>query len=216
MTGRTRVVVLISGHGSNLQAIHAAAERGEIPIVIAGVLSNNAEAEGLRWAKNQGLETAFLDHRPFASRAAFEACLLAAVETWAPDLVALAGFMRILEERFIRHYEGRMLNIHPALLPQFPGLNTHARALAAGVRQHGATVHFVTTEVDGGPIVAQAAVAVRPHDTVNTLAACVLEQEHRLYPKVIGWFAERRLSFNGRQALLDGKPIALETHARRD
>lgn len=171
---RTRVAVLISGRGSNLRAIHEAASRGQIPIVLAGVASNNPDAEGLAWARQQGLPVAAINHRQFADREHFDRALMEAVDKWQPDLVVLAGFLRILGTAFIHHYEDRLLNIHPALLPAFPGLNTHARALAEGHRLHGATVHFVNDTVDAGPIVAQAVVAVQPDDTPQTLEARVL------------------------------------------
>ncbi|MCX7946478.1 MAG: phosphoribosylglycinamide formyltransferase [Hydrogenophilus sp.] len=189
-----RVVTLISGRGSNLQALVEARIPGA---AFVGVVSNRPEAKGLAFARSVGIETAVVDHRTFETREAFEEALHATVERFNPDLVVLAGFMRVLGEEFVRYYEGRMLNIHPSLLPAFPGLNTHARALAAGCRVHGATVHFVTPEVDGGPIVIQGVVPVLPKDTAETLAARVLRVEHRIYPQAVRWFVEGRLRWRG-------------------
>lgn len=184
-----RVVVLISGRGSNLRALLQA----ELPVAFACVISNRADAGGLAIAQAHGVPTQVLEHQGYADRAAYDGALARAIDAHAPDLVVLAGFMRVLTEDFVRRYQGRMINIHPALLPAFPGLNTHARALAAGVRVHGCTVHFVTPEVDAGPIIAQAAVPVRASDSVETLAARVLRQEHRLFPAVLRWFAQGRV-----------------------
>lgn len=198
-----RVVVLISGRGSNLGALLEA----DLPVHYACVISSRANAAGLDIAAARGVPTAVVAGRDYPERAAYDAALAARIDACAPDLVILAGFMRVLGEDFVRHYAGRMINIHPALLPAFPGLDTHARALVAGVRLHGCTVHFVTPEVDAGPIIAQAAVPVRADDTPDTLAARVLRQEHRLYPRVVRWFAEGRVMprADGRVALrLDG------------
>lgn len=183
------LVVLISGRGSNLRAILDA----RLPARIAAVISNNPGAAGLDLARTRGVATQVVDHRGHARREDFDAELQAAIDPHAPDLVVLAGFMRVLTPAFVSHYQGRLINIHPSLLPLFPGLDTHRRALAAGVRIHGCTVHFVTPTVDHGPIIAQAAVPVREDDTPDTLAARVLEQEHRLYPQVIRWFLEGRI-----------------------
>lgn len=202
------IVVLISGRGSNLQAILAARIPGA---QVRAVISNRPDAGGLEIARRHGIATVVVDSSAFASRAAFDAALAAAVEAHSPDLVVLAGFMRLLDERFVRSYEGRMLNIHPSLLPAFPGLHTHRRALDAGVALHGATVHFVTPELDAGPIVAQAAVTVRPDDDEDTLAARVLEQEHRLYPQAVRWFVEGRLRVEGARVRVDA--AVLETAA---
>jgi phosphoribosylglycinamide formyltransferase-1 len=184
-----RVVVLLSGRGSNFQAI---AEAG-LPIEIAAVISNRPQAAGLAWARERGLTAIALDHTGHADRAAFDAMLADEIERHRPDLVVLAGYMRILSPAFIARFEGRLLNIHPSLLPMFPGLKTHERALEEGVKIHGCTVHFVTAQLDHGPIVIQAAVPVRADDTPDTLAARVLAQEHRIYPQAIRWFAEGRL-----------------------
>ncbi|MCL2524778.1 MAG: phosphoribosylglycinamide formyltransferase [Betaproteobacteria bacterium] len=188
-----RVVILISGRGSNMEALIAARDAGKLPVAIAAVISNRPEARGLATAAAAGIATAALDHKTFASRAAFDAALAEAIDRHAPDLVVLAGFMRILGEDFVRRYEGRLLNIHPSLLPAFPGLDTHQRALEAGVRLHGCTVHFVTPALDHGPIVIQAAVPVQDDDSEETLAARVLAQEHIIYPQAVRWFAEGRL-----------------------
>jgi len=183
------VVVLISGRGSNLDAI----VRAGLPARIAGVISNRADAAGLGLAARSGLPTAVVDDRLFHSREAFDDALAEAINLHVPDLVALAGFMRILSDGFVRRYEGRLVNIHPSLLPAFPGLHTHRRALEEGVKVHGCTAHFVTTQLDRGPIIVQAAVPVHPRDTEETLAARVLRQEHRIYPLALRWFVEDRL-----------------------
>jgi phosphoribosylglycinamide formyltransferase-1 len=199
------LVVLISGRGSNLKAILDATRAGRIPGEVRAVISNQPDAPGLGYARAAGVPVEIVNHRDFTDRNAFEHALAAAIDRYAPALVALAGFMRVLGRGFIERYTGRMVNIHPSLLPAFPGLNTHARALAAGVTRHGATVHFVTPEVDSGPIIAQAEVPILPGDTPEVLAARVLEQEHLLYPRAIRWFLEGRLSLNGNRVLLDGK-----------
>lgn len=191
-----RIVILISGRGSNMEAILKAG------IPVQAVISNNAAAAGLATARNHGTATAVIDHRQFPDRAAFDTALTAAIDSHRPDLVVLAGFMRILTDAFVAHYSGRMINIHPSLLPAFPGLNTHRRALEAGVRVHGCTVHFVTPVLDHGPIIIQAAVPVQPDDTEDALAARVLREEHRIYPQAVRWFCEDRLALaNGRVAL---------------
>ncbi len=184
-----RAVILISGRGSNMQALLEAG----LPVDFACVISNRPQAAGLAIAARHGVATAVVDHRQHDGRAAFDAALAEEIDRHAPDLVILAGFMRVLTEDFVRRYANRLVNIHPALLPAFPGLNTHARALAAGVKLHGCTVHFVTPEVDAGPIIAQAAVPVLADDTPETLAARVLRQEHRLFPLAVRWLAEGRV-----------------------
>ena len=181
------VVVLISGRGSNMQALL------EAGIPVSAVISNIADAAGLALAARRGVATGVVEHRRFATREAFDAALSAEIDQHAPRLVALAGFMRVLTPGFVARYAGRLVNIHPSLLPEFPGLDTHARALAAGVKRHGCTVHFVTTELDHGPIIAQASVPVLPGDTPATLAARVLQQEHQLYPRAIRWFLDGEL-----------------------
>ncbi len=197
------VVVLISGRGSNLQAIIDEMQAGRLPIRIAAVVSNKPAAAGLERARAAGIKTQVVDHRDFPSRTAFEQALIETIDAHAPRLVVLAGFMRILGVDFINHYRGRMINIHPSLLPAFPGLDTHARALESGALEHGATVHFVSDEVDGGPIIAQAVVPVLPDDTVETLQARVLKEEHRLYPRAIRWFVEGRLHLNENLVVVD-------------
>ena len=195
-----RVVVLLSGRGSNFQAIAEAA----LPIEIVAVISNRPQAAGLAYARSRGLPAIALDHTGHPDRTAFDAVLADEIERHQPDLVVLAGYMRILGTDFIDRFEGRLLNIHPSLLPMFPGLKTHERALAEGVKIHGCTVHFVTANLDHGPIVIQAAVPVRADDTPDTLAARVLVQEHRIYPQAVRWFAEGRLVNNhGRINLKD-------------
>ncbi|HYC37735.1 MAG TPA: phosphoribosylglycinamide formyltransferase [Usitatibacter sp.] len=185
-------VILISGRGSNMRSIVEARTGLDIRVVI----SNRPDAAGLEWARSRGLPTRVVDHKAYADRAQFDAALAAEIDAHRPDLVVLAGFMRILTPAFIERYARRMLNIHPSLLPAFTGLHTHARALAAGVKLHGCTVHFVTPELDSGPIVAQAAVPVLPGDTEQALAARVLAAEHRIYPQVVRWFLEGRLEFD--------------------
>ena len=183
------LVILISGRGSNLAALLAA----QLPARVAAVISNNPRARGLDIARDRGIAVAAVDHRAFADRAEFDAALAAEIDRHRPDLVVLAGFMRILTPSFIERYRGRIMNIHPSLLPAFPGLHTHRRALAAGARFHGCTVHFVTPDLDSGPVIVQAAVPVHPGDTEEQLAARVLAQEHRIYPQAIRWFCEGRL-----------------------
>lgn len=184
-----RAVVLISGRGSNMEALF----RSGLPVEFAAVISNRPEAQGLDVARSLGVATAVVDHRRHDGRAAFDAALAAEIDRHDPGLVILAGFMRVLTADFVRRYQGRLINVHPALLPAFPGLHTHARALAAGVRVHGCTVHFVTPEVDVGPIIVQAAVPVFQDDDEASLSARVLEQEHRIFPLAVRWFAEGRL-----------------------
>jgi phosphoribosylglycinamide formyltransferase-1 len=188
------IVILISGRGSNMEAVVRAAKAEQWPARVAAVISNRADAPGLAFAAEHGIKTAVVANKDYASRAEFDAALQTVIDGFEPDLIVLAGFMRILTEQFVAHYAGRMLNIHPSLLPLFPGLATHAQALAASVAEHGATVHFVTAELDHGPMVLQAAVPVLPDDTVETLSARVLEQEHVIYPRAVRWFVEDRLT----------------------
>ncbi|GGB92369.1 phosphoribosylglycinamide formyltransferase [Pseudoduganella buxea] len=193
MAAMKNIVILISGRGSNMEAVVRAAQAEQWPARIAAVISNRADAKGLEFAAAHGIATAVVPNKDYASREAFDAALAEAIDAFAPDLVVLAGFMRILTPGFVERYAGRMLNIHPSLLPHFPGLHTHEAALAAGHAQHGATVHFVTAELDHGPMVDQVAVPVLPGDTAQTLSARVLEQEHVLYPRAIRWFIEDKL-----------------------
>lgn len=198
------IVILISGRGSNMEALIAARDAGTLPVNIAAVISNRPDAAGLATAEHAGIPVRALDHKGFAGREAFDAALVECIDAFKPDLVVLAGFMRILTPDFVRHYEGRLLNIHPSLLPSFPGLHTHERALEEGVRIHGCTVHFVTAELDHGPVVIQAAVPVLPDDTEATLAARVLRQEHQIYPQAVRWFAEDRLSIEAGRVRVAG------------
>ncbi len=192
-----RIVILISGRGSNMEAIVQRCADEGWPAAVVAVIANRPEAAGLRFASERGIATAVVDHQTAASREAFDAALSAAIDAHAPDLLLLAGFMRVLGEAFVRPYEGRMLNIHPSLLPAFPGLHTHRRALEAGCKLAGATVHFVTPQLDHGPIVMQSAVAVRADDDEQTLAARVLATEHVIYPLAVRWFVEGRLRVEG-------------------
>lgn len=196
MRAMKNIVILISGRGSNMEAVVRAAHSEGWPARIAAVISNRPDAAGLAFAQALGIPTAVVPSKDFPSRAEFDAALQCKIDEFAPDLVVLAGFMRILTAPFVAHYCGRMLNIHPSLLPAFPGLATHRQALEAGVSEHGATVHFVTAELDHGPLVAQARVAVLPGDTEDTLAARVLVEEHQLYPYAVRLFVEDRLQID--------------------
>ena len=190
-----------------MEAVVRALDAEQWPARVAAVISNKADAKGLEFAQARGIPTAVVPSKEFASRAEFDAALQATIDRYAPDLVVLAGFMRILTAPFVEHYEGRMLNIHPSLLPLFPGLGTHQQALDAGEKEHGATVHFVTAELDHGPVVAQARVPVLPGDTEDTLSARVLVEEHKLYPHAVRLFVEDRLKIeNGEVRILDDAP----------
>lgn len=193
------IVIVISGRGTNMHSLLDAVNCGVLPVRVAAVISNRPEAEGLAVAESCGVPVQVIDHRLFESREAFDNAMAEAIDVLAPDLVVLAGFMRILTDAFVRRFAGRMINIHPSLLPAFPGLRTHRQALEAGVRVHGCTVHFVTPELDHGPIIAQAAVPVLDGDDEATLAARVLAQEHVIYPQAVRWFVE------GRLRVVDGK-----------
>jgi len=198
------IVILISGRGSNMEAVVRALETEGWPARIAAVISNKPDAKGLDFARARGIPTAVVANKEYATRAEFDAVLQDTIDRFAPDLVVLAGFMRILTAPFVEHYAGRMLNIHPSLLPLFPGLGTHQQAIDAGEKEHGATVHFVTAELDHGPVVAQARVPVLPDDTEETLSARVLVEEHKLYPYAVRLFVEDRLSIeNGRSGAPD-------------
>ncbi|MDH0301141.1 MULTISPECIES: phosphoribosylglycinamide formyltransferase [unclassified Pseudomonas] len=216
MPGKTcNVVVLLSGSGSNLQALIDSSLTADSPVRIGAVISNRAEAYGLERAKAAGIDTAVLEHTGFDGREAFDAALTTLIDGFTPDLVVLAGFMRILSGGFVRHYQGRLLNIHPSLLPKYKGLHTHQRALDAGDAEHGCSVHFVTEELDGGPLVVQAVVPVATDDTAQTLAQRVHLQEHQIYPLAVRWFAEGRLRLGEQGALLDGQPLAASGHLIR-
>jgi phosphoribosylglycinamide formyltransferase-1 len=199
-----RIVVLISGSGSNLQAIIDRIEAGQIPGRIVAVISNREDAYGLTRAANAGIEGKVLDHKPFADRQAFDQALQETIDSYAPDLVVLAGFMRILTPEFVRHYAGRLFNIHPSLLPKYKGLHTHQRALDAGDTEHGCTVHFVTEELDGGPLIVQAAIPVQADDSADSLQQRVHRLEHQIYPLAVEWFCAGRLQLTEQGVLLDG------------
>lgn len=196
-----KIVILISGRGSNMQSIVHAAKNENWPAQIAAVISNKADAAGLEFAREQGIATAVVASKGVAERAAYDQLLRQQIDHFEPDLVVLAGFMRILSAEFVAHYEGRIMNIHPSLLPSFIGLHTHQQALDAGVKFHGATVHFVTAELDHGPIIAQAVVPVMADDDENTLAARVLQQEHQIYPQAVRSFVEDKLQIQGNRVI---------------
>ena len=202
-----RHAVLISGTGSNLQAIVDAIDAGELPARISLVLSNKAGAAGLARAERAGVPAEAIDHRGFPDRAAFDQAMIERIDAHGADTVVLAGFMRILSPGFVRHYQGRLINIHPSLLPKYPGLNTHARALEAGDREHGCSLHFVTDELDGGPLIAQARFPVAANDTAETLSEKVQAREHRLYPQVLRWRAQQRLQMTDQGVELDGERL---------
>lgn len=208
-----RIAVLISGKGSNLQALIDACTAGQVQGQIVGVVSNRADAYGLQRAAEAAIPQAVLSNQTFATREAYDQALIELLDQWQPDLIVMAGFMRILTPEFIRHYAGRMLNIHPSLLPAYPGINTHAKALAAGDSVHGATVHFVTEDLDAGPIVLQAQVPIFADDDINALAERVQTQEHRIYPLTINWFCEGRLKMHTGQAWLDGEKLPARGYA---
>ncbi|MCZ4052849.1 phosphoribosylglycinamide formyltransferase [Oxalobacter sp. OxGP1] len=202
------IVILISGRGSNMEAIVRAFRQEKWSARLCAVISNRADAAGLVFAAEAGIPTQVVSHKDYADREAYDAALQAVIDTYEPDLVILAGFMRILTTGFVEHYTGRMINIHPSLLPSFRGLHTHRQAIEAGVRVHGATVHFVTPELDGGPVIAQAVVPVLPGDDEDTLADRVLAQEHRLYPRVVRWITEDKVSYTGEGKVVLADDIA--------
>jgi phosphoribosylglycinamide formyltransferase-1 len=206
--GSCGVVALISGRGSNLQAILDAAAKDELAAEVRAVISNCPGVDGLERARRSGVPAITLDHKNFINRIDFETALMDCIDGFAPHLLVLAGFMRILQPAFVAHYQGRMLNIHPSLLPKYRGLQTHERALAAGEREHGASVHFVTPDLDAGPVIVQARVPVFPDDDPTTLADRVLAQEHRIYPLAVRWFAEKRIVLAGDSVLFDGQPLS--------
>ncbi len=197
-----KIVILISGRGSNMEAI----VRAQIPgAEVSAVIANRPDAAGLAFAVDHGIVTQVVDHKAYPSREAFDVALADAIDAYRPDLVVLAGFMRVLTDAFVARYAGRLLNIHPSLLPSFPGLHTHRKAIEAGVRVHGATVHFVTPTLDCGPVVIQAAVPLLPGDDEATLARRVLEQEHRIYPQAVRWFVDGRLTLTDGRVLVQGE-----------
>jgi phosphoribosylglycinamide formyltransferase-1 len=205
---RLPVVVLLSGSGTNFAAIAAAALSGDLAAEVRGVISDRPAAQGLARARALGIAAEALAPNGYADRAAYDSALAARIDEYAPELVVLAGYMRILTPAFVARYPGRILNIHPSLLPQLRGLHTHRRAIAAGLAWHGCSVHFVSDELDGGPLVAQARVPVLPGDTEAQLAARVLAREHELYPRVLGWYASGRLRCQDGRAVLDGRGLA--------
>ena len=207
------IVVLISGSGSNLQAIIDACSSGFVPGKISAVIANKANAYGLVRASDAGITTQVLSHKTYASRDHYDEALIDAIDQHQPDLVVLAGFMRILTPAFVQHYAGRLLNIHPSLLPKYQGLNTHQRAIDAGDTEHGCSVHFVTEQLDGGPVVLQAKVPLFSDDDVAALSERVHEQEHRIYPLVVRWFCQNRLQQQADQAWLDGNILAANGYA---
>ncbi|WNO61920.1 phosphoribosylglycinamide formyltransferase [Rheinheimera sp. MMS21-TC3] len=207
------IVVLISGNGTNLQAIIDACSNGSIPGKVSAVIANKAEAYGLTRASEAGIPTAVLSHIGVASRESYDQKLIQSIEQYQPDLVVLAGFMRILTPAFVKHFNGKLLNIHPSLLPKYPGLHTHQRAIEAKDSEHGCSVHFVTEQLDGGPVILQAKVPVFSDDDVASLAERVHEQEYRIYPLVIKWFCQNRLQQRADQAWLDGNLLTTYGYA---
>jgi phosphoribosylglycinamide formyltransferase 1 len=202
-----KAVILISGSGSNLQAIIDEVNEGELPLEIAAVISNVPEAYGIQRAQEAEINTHSLDHRKFAQRELFDAELIRTIEQYQPDIVVLAGFMRILSNDFVNRYLGKLVNIHPSLLPKYPGLNTHQRAIDAQDKHHGVTIHYVIPELDAGPNIVQAKVEITENDTPETLASRVQQQEHVIYPIVLKWLSEGRLALNGNHATLDGQQL---------
>lgn len=204
-----RIVVLISGSGSNLQAVLDQCAAGSINGQVVAVISNRPNVMGLQRAVKAGVDAITLDHKSFASREAFDETLQSRIDAYQPDLIVLAGFMRILTPAFVEHFVGKMINIHPSLLPKYPGLNTHKRALEAGDSEAGATVHYVTAELDGGPLVAFSSVNIEPQDDELALAKRVLAAEHQLYPSVVRWICEDRLTFAEGLPCFEGKTLQI-------
>ncbi len=206
MTSKCRCVVLIGGNGSNLQAL-IDNQTMALDAHIVGVISHRPDAYGLQRAQLAKIPTTTVSHVDFENRALFENALRISIDAYQPDLILLAGFMRVLSSDFVNHYQGKLLNIHPSLLPKYKGLHTHQRVLEAGDKEHGASVHFVTAELDGGPIIAQIKVPVEPQDDENTLSLRVLQAEHWLYPQIVIWFAQNRLKYTQNVVTLDGKRL---------
>jgi phosphoribosylglycinamide formyltransferase-1 len=206
------IVVLVSGNGTNLQAILDACESTITTGKVTAVFSNKAEAYALERAKKAGSAAVFVDPKAFETRDAFDQALMQQIDEYQPDLLILAGYMRILSGEFVRHYLGRMINIHPSLLPKYPGLNTYQRAIHAGDEEHGTSVHFVTEQLDGGPVIFQARVPIFDEDTVDSLTQRVQAEEHRIYPLVAKWFVEDRLAMKEGKAFLDGKELGMHGH----
>lgn len=210
-----RIVVLISGNGSNLQAIIDAIEAGQIPAEIVAVVSNKAEAYGLERAGKANIPTVVLPYADFKDRQKYDQALMQRIDQYQPDLIVLAGFMRILTDEFVDHYLGRMFNIHPSLLPKYKGLGTHRRVLEAGDTEHGATVHFVTPELDSGPVILQGKTTVHASDSEQALEQRVHQIEHKIYPQAVQWFAEGRLRLSGNTVLFDNQPVNPQQQAWR-
>lgn len=210
------IVVLISGNGSNLQALIDACKQKKINGTISAVFSNKADAFGLERAEDAGIPTHTLTASQFASREAFDRELMLEIDAYAPDLVVLAGYMRILSPAFVAHYRGRLINIHPSLLPKYPGLHTHRQVLENGDKEHGTSVHFVTDELDGGPVILQASVPVFEGDEEEDVTARVQAQEHAIYPLVVSWFLDGRLEMHTHEARLDGKPLPAQGYASEE
>lgn len=200
-----KVLVLISGGGTNLQALIDAQHENQLPIEICAVISNRPEVKGIDRAEKANIPTRIIDHKKYSSRLEFDTAMMEAIDEFQPNLVVLAGFMRILTPEFVQHYQGKMLNIHPSLLPKYTGLHTHQRAIDAGDSEHGVTVHFVTEELDGGPAIIQAKIAVLDNDNAETLATRVQEQEHVIYPLAVRWYIEQRVRLINNSCHLDGE-----------
>jgi phosphoribosylglycinamide formyltransferase-1 len=207
------IVVLISGNGSNLQAIIDACDHRITQGKVTAVFSNQADAYGLKRAQSAGIDAQFIDAKAYGSREAFDQQLMRQIDQYQPDLIVLAGYMRILSDAFVDHYQGKMINIHPSLLPKYPGLETHQRAIDAGDTEHGTSVHFVTAELDGGPVILQAKVPVFTDDSVQSLSERIQAQEHDIYPLTVQWFVDGRLCMQDGKALLDGKVLASSGYA---
>ncbi|WP_086933254.1 phosphoribosylglycinamide formyltransferase [Agarilytica rhodophyticola] len=204
-----RVVILISGGGTNLQTIIDQQEAGKLPITICAVISNRDDVQGIQRAQKHNIPVIVLEHNQFPSRESFDGRLQDIIDSQNPDIVVLAGFMRILTPDFTRHYEGKMINIHPSLLPHYQGLHTHRRVLEAGDLKHGATVHFVTAQLDGGPAIIQSSIEVEKSDSEESLKEKVLRQEHKIFPLAIRWLAEKRVVMREEKAFLDGEELAV-------
>lgn len=212
----SRIVVLISGSGSNLQAIIDACKTDSFPGEVVGVISNKADVFGLTRAHEANIENHVLSHKDYESRESYDHALVESIEKLKPDVVVLAGFMRILTPYFVQKYSGKLLNIHPSLLPKYQGLNTHQRAIDAGDKEHGVSVHFVTEELDGGPVILQAKVPIFPEDNADDLAKRIHVQEHKIYPLVVRWFCSQRIKMEQGKAYLDGNPLPLSGYASEE
>ncbi|WP_077337951.1 phosphoribosylglycinamide formyltransferase [Pseudocolwellia agarivorans] len=212
----SRIVVLISGSGTNLQAIIDACKTEGFPGKVVGVISNIPTAYGLTRAKDANIETSILSHKDFDSREDYDQSLITVIDQYKPDVIVLAGFMRILTPAFVQHFQGKLLNIHPSLLPKYQGLNTHQRAIDAGDNEHGVSVHYVTEELDGGPVILQAKVPIFDGDTAEDLASRIHEQEHRIYPLVVKWCCLKRVVMQGEKALFDGDIIPVSGYASEE